>query len=111
MIKKLAARKDENNLSDIYKLLSEIKGNLKVVEAKNPYNNMFSSSLELAIRKISIAEKRLSAEGFIDGLCISEIISYLKKRDPFITKFTVVITKLEQSEISSPPYDYQVLGS
>jgi hypothetical protein len=110
MIKKLAARKDENNLKDIYELLSEIKRDLKVVEAKNPYNIMFSYYLESAIKKICIAENRLGAESFIDGLYISQVIAYLKEKDPVITTFTAAITKIEDVESPFPPYNIKLTG-
>ena len=111
MFKKFPARKNESNLKDIHELLSELKRDLKVVEAKSPYNNLLSSSLELAIKKASIAENRLSAEGFIDGLYVSQVISYLKEKDPNITSFTVAITKSDNSLLTLVPYQIDVIGN
>ena len=111
MVKKFPARKNEYNLKDIYQLLSELKRDLKVFEAKNPYSSLLSSALELAIKKITIAENRLSAESFIDGLHMSQVISSLKEIDPNLTAFTVKITKNNHSTLIHAPYQIDVIGN
>jgi hypothetical protein len=67
MIKKFPARNNESNLKGIYVLLSELKRDLKVDEAKKPFYRLLSSSLELAHHKASIASNRLGAKSSIDG--------------------------------------------
>lgn len=111
MYKKHKPRRSESNLKDIYVLLNEAKRDLKVAEAKSPHTSFFSSALESAIRKITIAENRLSAESFIDGVYIEKIIRDLKEQDEQLTYFNLDIHKnFDVGKPSNNPYYYQIRG-
>lgn len=111
MVKKFPSRKEEHNLKDIYLLLREVKNDLKIVEAKNPYNYLFTQCLELATKKIAIAENRLSAESFIDGLFISNVIAALKEADENLSVFKITISKVENATgLTFPPYKINIHG-